>query len=60
MVLNQLPVVVLLDIYPKRGPSQQLDIDNSEINRLIQEFYAELNAGTLVAHDINDNLKEIH
>ena len=60
MVLKQLPVVVLLDIYPKRGPSQQLDIDNSEINRFIQEFYAELNTGTLVVHDINDNLKEIH
>lgn len=59
MVLKQLPVVVLLDIYPKRGPSQQLDIENSEINRLIQEFYAELNAGTLVEHDINDNLKQI-
>ena len=36
-----------------------IDIENSEINRLIQEFYAELNAGTLVEHDINDNLKQI-
>ena len=43
MVLKQLPVVVLFDIYPKRGPSQQLDIDDNEINRLIQEFYSELN-----------------
>lgn len=58
MVLKQLPVVVLFDIYPKRGPSQQLDIDNNEINRLIQEFYAELNARTLVEHNVNDNLKE--
>ena len=58
MVLKQLPVVVLLDIYPKRGPSQQLDIDNNEINRLIQEFYSELNSGTLVEHDINDHHRE--
>lgn len=59
MVLKQLPVVVLLDIYPKRGPSQQLDIENNEINRLIQEFYTELNADILINHDINDSLKEI-
>ena len=59
IVLKQLPVVVLLDIYPKRGPSQQLDIENNEINRLIQEFYTELNADILINHDINDSLKEI-
>ena len=59
MVLKQLPVVVLLDIYPKRGPSQQLDIDDNEITRLIQEFYSELNAGTLVEHNLYDNLREI-
>ena len=58
MVLRRLPVVVMLDIYPKRGPSQQLDIDNNEINRLIQEFFSELNSGTLVEHDIKDHLME--
>lgn len=58
MVLKQLPVVVLFDIYPKRGPSQQLDIDDNEINRLIQVFYSELNSRTLVEHDINDHLSE--
>lgn len=58
MALKQLPVVVLLDIYPKRGPSQQLDIENCEINRLIQEFYTELNADILIDHDINNHLKE--
>lgn len=58
MVLKQLPVVVLFDIYPKRGPSQQLDIDDNEINRLIQVFYSELNSSTLVEHDINDHLSE--
>ena len=58
MVLKQLPVVVLFDIYPKRGSSQQLDIDDNEINRLIQVFYSELNSSTLVEHDINDHLSE--
>lgn len=58
MVLRRLPVVVMLDIYPKRGPSQQLDIDSNEINRLIQEFFSELNSGTLVEHDIKDHLME--
>lgn len=59
MVLKQLPVVVLLDIYPKRGPSQQLDINDEEIQRLVEEFYSELDASKLVAHDINDHLKQI-
>jgi hypothetical protein len=50
----------LLDVYPKRGPSQQLDIDDDEIARLVEEFYVELDSGVLVAHDINDRLKEIN
>ena len=58
LVLKQMPVVVLLDIYPKRGPSQQLDVDDSEVTRLVQEFYDEFNAGSLVEHDINDTLRE--
>ena len=60
LVLKEKSVVVLLDVYPKRGPSQQLDIDDNEIARLIEEFYVELNLGVLVAHDINDSLKEIN
>ncbi len=59
MVMKQAPLVVLLDIYPKRGPSQQLDIEDNETNRLIQEFVAELNAGQLAIHDINDDLRII-
>lgn len=60
LVLKEKSVVVLLDVYPKRGPSQQLDIDDNEIARLIEEFYVELDFGVLVAHDINDSLKEIN
>lgn len=58
--LKEKSVVILLDVYPKRGPSQQLDIDDDEIARLVEEFYVELDSGVLVAHDINDRLKEIN
>lgn len=58
MVLKEQPAVFLLDIYPKRGPSQQLDIEDTEIDRLVREFYDELDARILVVHDINDRLKE--
>lgn len=34
-------LVVFLDIYPKNGPLQQLDIDDIEIKRLITEFIEE-------------------
>lgn len=59
LVLKEKSVVILLDVYPKRGPSQQLDIDDDEIARLVGEFYVELESGILVAHDINDHLKVI-
>ena len=59
LVLKERPIVVFLDIYPKRGPLQQLDIGDNEINRLVQGFYSELDVESLVAHDINDNLKEV-
>ena len=60
LVMKQIPLVVLLDIYPKRGPSQQLDIEGNEINRLVMEFITELKAGKLTLHDIKENLKEIN
>lgn len=39
--------IILLDIYPKNGPSQQLDIEDSEIIRLLNEFISEQEAGAL-------------
>lgn len=57
--MKQVPLLVLLDVYPKRGPSQQLDIDKSEIDRLVSEFKAEILSRTLVVHNINDDLKEV-
>lgn len=43
--------VVFLDIYPKRGPSQQLDIDDKEIERLMSEFTEEAQAGVLEGYE---------
>lgn len=59
MVMKQSPLVALLDVYPKRGLSQQLDIEDNETARLVMEFVTELQANLLVMHDINDNLKSI-
>ena len=58
MVMKQVEVVVFLDIYPKRGPMQQLDIDDDELNRLLREFVAEFNNNTIVFHDIENDLRE--
>lgn len=33
--------MVFLDIYPKRGPLQQLDIDDRQLMRLIEEYLEE-------------------
>lgn len=34
-------IVVFLDIYPKNGPLQQLDIDLKEVKKLISDFVVE-------------------
>lgn len=60
MVLKTAPLVVLLDVYPKRGPMQQLDIDDKAIVRLLQTFVAEEEANDLVFHDIDNGLREIN
>ena len=59
MVMKQMPLVVLLDIYPKRGPSQQLDIDDNEVTRLVEEFALESSSEQIVVHDVNHNLDVI-
>ena len=59
MVMKQIPLVVLLDIYPKRGPSQQLDIDDNEVTRLVEEFALETSSEQIVVHDVNHNLDVI-
>lgn len=59
MVMKQVPLVIFLDIYPKRGPKQQLDIEDNELNSLISDFIAENESNTIVLHDINNGLAEI-
>ena len=56
MAMKQLPVVVFLDIYPKRGPMQQLDIEDKEVKRLMQEFLVEMADGSVVQHDVENML----
>ncbi len=45
-------LVVFLDIYPKNGPSQQLDIDDVEIKRLVSEFIEEGENDSLESYSI--------
>lgn len=59
MVMKQVPLVIFLDIYPKRGPKQQLDIEDNELNSLISDFIAENESNTIILHDINNGLAEI-
>lgn len=59
MVMKHVEVVVFLDIYPKRGPKQQLGIDDNELNRLLREFVTEFNDNTVVFHNIANNLTEL-
>ena len=40
-------IVVFLDIYPKNGPLQQLDIADDELKNLIKQFINEVQLGML-------------
>lgn len=40
-------IVVFLDIYPKNGPLQQLDIADGELKLLLKEFIEEVQTGVL-------------
>ena len=44
--------VVFLDIYPKRGPKQQLDIEDKELKRLLQIFIEEKGNDSLTDYPI--------
>lgn len=45
-------IVVFLDIYPKNGPLQQLDIADKDLKSLLKEFIEEANVGDLEAYQI--------
>lgn len=45
-------VVVFLDIYPKNGPSQQLDIEDNDLKMLLTEFVSEFQDDTVMEYDL--------
>lgn len=51
MVSTIIDRVVFLDVFPKRGPLQQLNIDDKEILRLIEEFNSEASNGLLKEYE---------
>ena len=56
LVMKQIELVAFLDIYPKRGPLQQLTIDSNQLVGLLNEFTTESQTQALVLHDINQGL----
>lgn len=44
--------VGLLDVYPKNGPSQQLDIDDKQVTSLVQQYMDEKANGVLSVYSI--------
>ncbi len=45
--------VVFLDVYPKNGPSQQLDISDNDLALLLEQFAAEANDGLLLDYPMS-------
>lgn len=57
LVRKDKDVVILLDIYPKRGNKQRLNVKNNDYNPYIQKYLEE--ATFLVEHDTSNDLTEI-
>ena len=57
LVMKHTELVVFLTIYPKRGPLQQININNNHLVELLQEFVDEFQHDTLVFHDIQHDLE---
>lgn len=45
-------IVVFLDIYPKNGPLQQLDIVDNDLKSLLKEFIEEAQSNNLLDYAI--------
>lgn len=45
-------IVVFLDIYPKKGPLQQLDIADNDLKSLLKDFIEEAQMGSLEDYQI--------
>lgn len=48
LVSREVEVVTFLDIYPKNGPSQQLDLSESRLKELLIEFIHEFESVSLL------------
>lgn len=51
MVFKTQEIIVFLDIYPKREPMQQFDIDDNTLASLIETYWKESENGTLENFD---------
>lgn len=52
LVSKKEEIVVFLDIYPKNGPLQKINLSNNELKSLLQEFIMEVQESLLESFDI--------
>lgn len=52
LVYKDADEVAFLDIYPKNGPMQQLDIDDKQVVDLVRQYGDEKEAGLLSNYEI--------
>ena len=52
LVYKNVEEVAFLDIYPKNGPMQQLDIDDQQVVNLVKQYIDEKENGTLHDYEI--------
>ena len=52
LVYKDVEEVAFLDIYPKNGPMQQLDIDDQQVVNLVKQYIDEKENGTLLDCEI--------
>jgi mRNA-degrading endonuclease RelE of RelBE toxin-antitoxin system len=52
LVYKDVEEVALLDIYPKNGPMQQLDIDDNRVVELVRQYVDEKEQGVLKTFEI--------
>ena len=52
LVYKDVEEVAFLDIYPKNGPMQQLDIDEQQVVNLVKQYIDEKENGTLLDYEI--------
>ena len=53
MVMKNVPIVVLLTVYPKRGSMQKLALEVNELETLLNDFRTEFENRQIVTHDVN-------